>query len=306
MNVEEYLKHYGIKGMKWGVRKDRETSGSRKSKDPLNSLKERTIAKAYNIGVKMAPREQTYAVKRLLNNANDNVKTISSITLENARSKGVLPTNKKLLDAIEKDGIEKHKKAKYDLDDKDIGRLKEYTNAARFSRNVNSYLAIGTPKKYAERSEALKDTLRKTKVDNTTVFRSCNINFSFNGISKKLKDMSEEDLAKNFESFSKNFKGKTFKENRIFSTSTSPNFAIDTWRKVNPTAAKTYNTYMILNTKNCPGVLADGRTKTNKKLVNTRSNQEGILAPSRIKYESLAYDKKRGMFVITATAMGDD
>ena len=90
MNVEEYLKHYGVKGMKWGVRKDRETSGSRKSKDPLNSLKGRTIAKAYDIGVKMAPREQTYAVKRLLNNANDNVKAISRITLENARSKGVL------------------------------------------------------------------------------------------------------------------------------------------------------------------------------------------------------------------------
>lgn len=123
-----------------------------------------------------------------------------------------------------------------------------------------------------------------------------------NGVAKKLDTMSEAELEKTFGSISRNFSGKTAKENRVFSTSTSPLFAIDTWRAVNPTAASTYNTYMIINCKNTPGLLADGRTKSGEKLVNTRSNQEGILAPNSLTYKRLEFDKERGMFAITVEA----
>ena len=114
--------------------------------------------------------------------------------------------------------------------------------------------------------------------------------------------MNEDELKKAFSGFSKNFAGKSLNENRIFSTSTSPLFAIDTWRKVNPTAAKTYNTYLIIKTKNCPGILADGRTNDGKKLVNSRSNQEAILAPNKLTYKKMEFDKERGMFAVTVEA----
>lgn len=100
----------------------------------------------------------------------------------------------------------------------------------------------------------------------------------------------------------KNFSGKSRGENRVFSTSTSPLFAIDTWRAVNPTAASTYNTYMIINCKKCPGVLADGKTSKGESLVNTRSNQEAILAPNKLTYRKLEFDKERKMFAITVDA----
>jgi len=114
--------------------------------------------------------------------------------------------------------------------------------------------------------------------------------------------MSEKELSDMFSGISKNFSGKSLNENRVFSTSTSPLFAIDTWRKVNPTAAKTYNTYMIINTKNCPGLLADGTTNDGKPLVNTRSNQEAILVPNKLTYKKLEYDAERGMFAVTVEA----
>ena len=306
LQSNELLQHYGVKGMKWGVRKDRETSPRKPAKDPLDSVKERALATAYGIGVKVAPRELRYSVQRALNNPTADDSLLANAAQAEAKATGVLSTNPRLSSAIEKVGIEKHKAAKYDLDATDLSRLKSYTDAARYSRNVNSYLATKAPESYKTRAEELKETLSKSKVNDTTVYRSCSMQFSFDGISKKLDSMSESELAKNFNSFSKNYKGKTFKENRVFSTSTSPNFAIDTWRKVNPTAAKSYNTYMIINTKNTPGLLADGRTTSGKKIVSTRSNQEGILAPSKMKYESLAWDAERKMFAITVTAMGDD
>ena len=122
-----------------------------------------------------------------------------------------------------------------------------------------------------------------------------------NGI-VRLDMMSEKELEQMFSAASKNFSGKSLKENRVFSTSTSPLFAIDTWRKVNPTAAKTSNTYMIINTKNCPGLLADGKTSTGQALVNTRSNQEAILAPNKLTYKKMEFDKERGMFAVTMEA----
>ena len=321
--MSEDLKHHGVKGMKWGVRRfqpyqkgdgpkgkfidsNKRIVSKETAKDPLNSVKERALSKAYGIGVKVAPRELRYSVQRVLNNPTADDSLIAKAAQAESKATGVLSTNPRLSSAIEKVGIEKHKAAKYDLDTTDLSRLKSYTDAARYSRNINSYLATKDPESYKTRAEELKETLSKSKVNDTTVYRSCSMQFSFDGVAKKLDTMSESELAKNFDSFSKNYKGKTFKENRVFSTSTSPNFAIDTWRKVNPTAAKSYNTYMIVNTKNTPGLLADGRTTSGKKIVSTRSNQEGILAPSKMKYESLAWDKEREMFAITVTAMGDD
>lgn len=123
-----------------------------------------------------------------------------------------------------------------------------------------------------------------------------------NGVAKKLDSFDEQELQGLFSGLSNNFSGKSNKENRVFSTSTSPLFAIDTWRSVNPTAASTYNTYMIINCKGTPGVLADGKTSDGKSIVNTRSNQEAILAPNKLTYRKLEFDKERNMFAITVDA----
>ena len=161
---------------------------------------------------------------------------------------------------------------------------------------------MGEPKGYANEANKLKQTLQKNAVDNQVVFRSCNMKFSTNGLAKKLSVMTDKEKEKMFSQLSKNYSGKSLKENRVFSTSTSPLFAIDTWRAVNPTAASTYNTYMIMNCKKCPGVLADGQTSSGKALVNTRSNQEAILAPNKLTYRKLEFDKERNMFAITVDA----
>ena len=289
------LKHYGKLGMHWGHHKTEQQQGSKTS-----SFAER---KAYSIGAKVNPREMKYKVRKITNRVDDNVKTLSDLTTSSLHQTGVLPTNNKALKAVESVGITAHKNAVYNnLDHRDLANLKTYTDSARYSRSVNGYLAIGDPKAYAREAEKLKNTLNKNAVDNQTVYRSCNIKFSVNGVAKKMDALSESDKEKMFSQMSKNFNGKSTKENRVFSTSTSPLFAIDTWRAVNPTAASTYNTYMVINCKKCPGLLADGKTSDGKALVNTRSNQEAILAPNKLTYRKLEFDKERGMFAITVDA----
>lgn len=289
------LSHHGIKGMHWGVRRTDEQLGQKITK---------TVEKAvYRVGAKLNPREASYQLRRVLNNPNATTKLISDSIATLSKSTGVLPTDPKALKAVESVGIIKHKEAKYDnIDPVDVDRLKTYTDSARYSRGVNGYLAIGDPVKYASDATRLKETLGKNQIHDLTVYRSCNLKFSVDGIAKKLNSMSEDELATTIGNMSKNFAGKSRKENRVWSTSTSPLFAIDTWRSVNPTAASTYNTYMIINCKGCNGVLADGRTGTGKALVNTHSNQEAILAPDKLTYRGMTFDKERGMFAITVDA----
>ena len=302
------LYHHGVKGMKWGVRHEYKTIGRKSSKNQNDKTKatsklERYI---YDVGVRFAPREIKYKLNRVLNNVDEKTKILCDAAKTLAKKNGVLVTNKESLRAIEKVGIEKHKKTVYNnLNDVDIKRLKTYTNSARYSRGINGYLAIGEPQAYEKEAKKLKETLSKNKIEDQTFYRSCNLKFSVNGVAKKLNNMTEEELSNTINQMSKNFKGKSIKENRVFSTSTSPLFAIDTWREVNPTAASTYNTYMIINAKNCNGIMADGRTSDGKTLVNTRSNQEGILAPDKLVYRNLTYDKKRKMFAITVDAISN-
>ena len=293
--ADEYLYHHGIKGMHWGVRRTDAQLGGR-----TTSTVERT---AYGIGAKVNPREFAYKLRKLTNNPNTDTKFLADLVEQNTKITGVLTTNPKALKAVESIGIETHSKKVYDnLDQNDLDNLKTYTDSARYSRGVNGYLAIGDPKAYAEAAQKLKTTLQKNSVDNLTVYRSCNLKFSVNGIAKKMDTINDEEMSSLFSGLSNNFSGKSIKENRVFSTSTSPLFAIDTWRAVNPTAASTYNTYMVINCKKCPGILADGKTNTGKALVNTRSNQEAILAPNKLTYRKLEFDKERNMFAITVDA----
>lgn len=293
---DEYLYHYGVLGMKWGHRKVQ-------SKGPNQHISKRLERTAYSIGAKLNPRELKYKVRKVTNVVNDDVKLLADLTSQSIKQNGTLPNNHKDLKAIESVGITSHKNAVYNnLGHKDLQNLKLYTDSARYSRSVNGYLAIGEPKAYASEAAKLKATLQKNNVDEQTVYRSCNLKFSVNGIAKKMDTMTDVEKEQAFSKISKNFSGKSTKENRVFSTSTSPLFAVDTWRAVNPTAASTYNTYMVINCKKCPGVLADGKTSDGKSLVNTRSNQEAILAPNKLTYRKLEFDEERKMFAITVDA----
>ena len=290
------LYHVGIKGMKWGHHKVQTIN-------PNHHISKRLEKTVYSIGAKLNPRELKYRVRKATNKVNDDIKTLSDLTEQSVKQKGVLPANKNALKAIESVGITAHKNAVYNnLNHNDLQNLKTYTDSARYSRSVNGYLAIGDPKSYAQEAAKLKSTLQKNNVDEQTVYRSCNMKFSMNGVAKKLDTINDKEKEQMFSSMSKNFNGKSAKENRVFSTSTSPLFAIDTWRAVNPTAAASYNTYMVINCKKCPGLLADGKTSDGKALVNTRSNQEAILAPNKLTYRKMEFDKERGMFAITVDA----
>ena len=281
---KNYLEHYGVKGMQWGVRKKAEKV-------------------AYAAAAKINPRESKYRLRKALNNPNSTNKYISDVTVDATLSSGKLPTNPRALKAIETMGIKKHSEVKYDnLTDSDIKHLKVYTDSARYSRAVNTYLAVGDPKAYARESEKLKAVLSKNKISDQVVYRSCNYKFTTNGLGNKLNTFSEQELASMTDKLSRDFSGKSVKENRVFSTSTSPLFAIDTWRKVNPTAASTYNSYMIINCKDTPGVYADAKTSKGKALVNTRSNQECILAPNKLTYKKVTWDEERQMFAIIVEA----
>lgn len=321
--VYDELKHYGILGMRWGVRND-ETRARYTRKGNNKPDKKRTAAKednpsprsnsisratrkattkavqtAYAVGAKVNPRELKYSVKRSVTRTKSHDKSMVKMSNEQVKKTGILSSDPSVVQAIEREGIAAHKKAQYsNLDKSDIAQFKKYTDAAIYSRAVNGYLATGTPEEIAQKAKDLKKALSKNTVNNQVVYRSTSLQFSTDGLANKLDSHGEEALRKTFDQFDKNFKGKSFQENRVYSTSTSPAFAIDTWRKVNPTAAKSYNTYLVINTKNTPGILADGRTSDNKKLVNTRSNQEAILAPGKMTYRKIAYDKERQMFAV--------
>ena len=302
--LDDIVEHYGVKGMKWGVRKEYEPVGrgdrvkesvKRSSAKLVESVRAGTMAGL----AKINPRETTYAIKRFMLKSKPTDAVITKMLNSKSKETGVITTDPDLLEVLDREGIKKHKETRYDnLDDKDLGRLKKYTDSAAYSRTINTYLATGQPEHVKKQSDELKETISKNKLNDMVVYRSTNLKFSTDGLAKKLDAMGEEKLGKAFNDFDKNFKGKSFKENRVYSTSTSPTFAVDTWRKVNPTAAKTYNSYLVIETKGTPGLLADGRTTKGKRIVNTGSNQEAILAPNKMTYKKLAFDEERQMFAV--------
>ena len=108
------LYHHGVKGMKWGVRNEYKPTGRRRSSKSQNnnskvtSKLERYI---YDIGVRFGPREIKYKLTRVLNSVDEKTKILCSAAQTLAKKTGTLVTNKESLRAIEKVGIEKHKKS---------------------------------------------------------------------------------------------------------------------------------------------------------------------------------------------------
>ena len=146
------IKHFGIKGMKWGVRNPLRTDGrivgskyatkdsTKKSKVKTETkgsnrvLKEneRKVVKkareaAYSLAAKVNPREINYSIKRAMTKDNASDKAVMDLVNNATKEKGILPTDEKVLAAVTRQGIQMHKDAKYDnLDDKDLNNLTLY------------------------------------------------------------------------------------------------------------------------------------------------------------------------------------
>ena len=115
---DEYLLHFGVKGMKWGHHKAQ-------SKGPNQHVSKRLERTVYSIGAKLNPRELKYKVRKVTNRVNDDVKMLSDLTTKSLKQNGILPNNHKALKAIESVGITAHKNAVYNnLDHKDLQNLK--------------------------------------------------------------------------------------------------------------------------------------------------------------------------------------
>ena len=103
---DEYLYHYGVKGMRWGHRKAK--IGSTVSK--TSSRAEKAV---YSLVAKIKPRELKYKIRKATNKDNDNVKALSDLTNNNMKQTGVLPNDKNALKAIESVGITAHRNVVY-------------------------------------------------------------------------------------------------------------------------------------------------------------------------------------------------
>ena len=102
-NHTNELRHFGVKGMRWGHRKAPDLSG----------IKTRAEKAAYSVGANLNPREAKYKVRKIVNRVNDNVESLANLTAMSVKVNGTLPTNQKALKADESVGINAHKKAVY-------------------------------------------------------------------------------------------------------------------------------------------------------------------------------------------------
>ena len=104
-NMQVYsdeLYHHGVKGMKWGVRKEYKPTGNRpyKSQNDKTKVTSKLERSIYDIGVRFAPREIKYKLTRILNSVDEKTKILCDASKTLSKKCGVLVTNKDSLKAI--------------------------------------------------------------------------------------------------------------------------------------------------------------------------------------------------------------